>query len=180
MKKKILESIEIPSDIQCKLENHTLICKKDSIELSKKFNVPGIEIKYSGNKIIFECQAGNKNQYKIIKTLVSHVRNLIRGLNEKFVYELESCNVHFPMTLKVIDSQLAINNFLGEKKTRYANIAQNVDVDIKGAKIIVSSADKEAAGRTATNFEKATKITNRDRRIFQDGIYITKKPGAQK
>jgi large subunit ribosomal protein L6 len=80
------------------------------------------------------------------------------------------------MTLKVEGSKLAINNFLGEKKPRFAEILPNVNVDIKGQNITVSSPDKEAAGQTAANFEKATKVKNRDRRIFQDGIYIVEKP----
>ena len=105
---------------------------------------------------------------------------MFKGINEKFAYKLEACNVHFPMTLKIEGNKLAINNFLGEKTPRHAEILPNVDVDIKGQVITLTSHDKEAAGQTAANFEKATKVRNRDRRIFQDGIYITQKPGDKK
>lgn len=179
MKKKFSEAIEIPSGVQCEFKDSTIICKKDSINLSKKVNVPMLEVKVADNKITFESKSGNKNQYKIIMSLIAHMKNLFLGFGENFVYKLESANVHFPMTLKVEGSRLIINNFLGEKKPRYANIVSGVVVDIKGPKITVSSPNKEAAGQTAANFEKATKIRNRDRRIFQDGIYITEKPGVQ-
>ena len=84
------------------------------------------------------------------------------------------------MTLKIEGNKLAVNNFLGEKIPRYAYILPNVEVQIKGSLITILSTDKEAAGQTAANFEKATKVTNRDRRIFQDGIYIHDKPGDKK
>jgi large subunit ribosomal protein L6 len=81
------------------------------------------------------------------------------------------------MILKLDKNKLIISNFLGEKVSRHATILPNVDVQIKGAKITITSNDKEAAGQTAANIEKASIVRNRDRRVFQDGIYIIEKPG---
>ncbi len=179
MKKSFSESIEIPADMQCELKENKITCKKGSTELSKLVKIPGINVNLKDKTITFECKSGNKKEYKIIKSLIAHMKNFFAGFDAKFVYRLESANVHFPMTFKVEGSRLIINNFLGEKKPRYAEILNGVDVDLKGAKITVSSQNKDAAGQTAANFEKATKIRNRDRRVFQDGIYIIEKPGAQ-
>lgn len=180
MKQKITETIEMPSEISCKYENNIIICKKNSIELKKKFNVPKISLNIKDNKIILECKKGNKNDFKQIQTAKAHIMNIFKGLEQKFTYHLEACNVHFPMTFKLEESKLVIQNFLGEKLPRYAVILPNVEVEVKGQKITVSSNDREAAGQTAANFEKATKIKGRDRRIFQDGIFITEKPEENK
>ena len=48
---------------------------------------------------------------------------------------------------------------------------------IKGDIIIVEGIDKELAGQTAARIEQSTRITNKDRRVFQDGCYITDKAG---
>lgn len=176
MKKIIEEKIEIPEGISCEYKNNLFICRKDSTELSRKINLPNIQLEIKGNSIVFNSLKSNKEERKIIFTHIKHIKNMFRGLNKKFIYQLESCNVHFPMVVKVNGDKLLINNFLGEKIPRTAKILPNVNVTVKGNLITVESADREAAGQTAANFEKATIVKGRDRRIFQDGIYITEKP----
>ena len=175
MKTKLLESINIPSGIECSLHNGILKSKKSNHELSRFVGFPGIETKIEAGKLIFKADRGSKKEFKQIKSLIAHVKNIFGGLDKKFIYKLQSANVHFPMTLKVEKHQLIINNFLGEKTPRKAKILPNVEVEVKGQNITIESNDKEAAGQTAANFEKATKVRNRDRRIFQDGIYIVEK-----
>ncbi len=180
MRKLITEEIEIPKEINCEYKDKFLICKKDSIELKRMISLPTISLSIKDNKILLTALKAGKYEKKTILAFINHIKNIFLGLNEKFIYHLEACNVHFPMTLKIEGNKLAINNFLGEKTPRYAEILQNVEVQIKGSSITVLSHDKEAAGQTAANFEKATKVKNRDRRIFQDGIFIVEKPGDKK
>lgn len=180
MKHVITEKIQIPEGVSCIYENKILKCSKDSKTLERKIKLLQAELTIQDNEITLHCKRGNKNNHKIITSNIAHIKNLFLGLQEKFVYHLEACNVHFPMTLKADGDKLVINNFLGEKVPRHAKILPNVDVEIKGHSITVFSHDKEAAGQTAANFEKATKLTGRDRRIFQDGIFIIEKPGRRK
>ncbi|MBS3091746.1 50S ribosomal protein L6 [Candidatus Pacearchaeota archaeon] len=179
MKTQITEKIQIPEGVSCSLEDGVIKCSKSGVELSRNLKIPRVEVKTEGREIVFNCERGNKIQLKSIRANLAHLRNMFLGLEKKYVYSLESCNVHFPMILKVEKDKLIINNFLGEKVPRTAVILPNVEVQIKGAKIAVSSHDREAAGQTAANFEKATIVRNRDRRVFQDGIYITEKPGRE-
>ncbi len=179
MKHHISENIVIPEGISCSYQSGQMICKKGSTELMRKFNIPNVNVSVDDKKITFECVKGNKGTRKKILSFIAHLNNFFMGLDEKFAYELEVCNVHFPMTLKLEKDHLLINNFLGEKTPRKARVLANVHVDIKGQKIHISSADIEAAGQTAANIEKSTKVRNRDRRIFQDGIFIVSKPGGK-
>ncbi len=179
MKENIKEILEIPAGIECSISDKVIKCRKDSSEFSKAIDLPRVNIKVEGSNILLESSKGTKKELKVIKSYAAHIRNLFSGLQKKFTYKLEACNVHFPMTLKLESGNLIISNFLGEKVQRKAKILPDVDVEIKGLKIALSSHDKEAAGQTAANIEKATKIKNRDKRIFQDGIFIIEKPGRE-
>ena len=176
MRKELKESLIVPDGVQCKVEGKTLSFQKAGVELSRTFTLPGILLDLQGNTLTIRTIKGNKNDWKKIKSIVAHIQNMVLGLENKFTYTLEACNVHFPMTLKSEPGKLTINNFLGEKVPRTAKILPQVTMEVKGTKITLVSHDKEAAGQTAANIEKATRIRYRDRRIFQDGIFITSKP----
>ncbi len=176
MRKQISDALEIPAGISCEVKGRTLICKKDGIELSRTLDIPNISLEIKDSKVILESAKGNQMEFKVIKSFIAHAKNMFYGIDKKFIYQLEACNLHFPMTLKLEKDQLIINNFLGEKVPRRAKVLPNVEIDIKGNKITLSARDREAGGQTAANIEKATRIRYRDRRIFQDGIFITHKP----
>lgn len=180
MKQKIQDKTKIPDGIECTYLDRILTCKKGAVALSKDISLREVSIEIKNSEIVFSADRANKTTKNLIASNKNHIKNLFKGLNEKFIYKLEACNVHFPMTLKLEKDNLLINNFLGEKISRHAKIMPNVEVKLNGNSITVSSHDKELAGQTAANMEKATKVRGRDRRIFQDGIFITEKPGDKK
>ena len=74
---------------------------------------------------------------------------------------------------------LKIKNFFGETKERTAKLLEGVDVKIEGDILTVESCDIEKAGQTAANIEASTRVKKKDRRIFQDGIFIISKAGEE-
>ena len=106
------------------------------------------------------------------------LNNIIKGLTEKFRYKLQAVSVHFPMNVSVDKekNELVVKNFLGEKTDRRIKLVQGVDVKVDKDMIEIESVDIEKAGQCAANIEKGTKVKKKDRRIFQDGIFIIEKP----
>jgi len=178
MKKEYRLKATIPEGIECDFVEGVFICKKEDLVLERKFSAKNLEIDIHENVLEFFCKKANKKDRSIVKTYFAHIQNMFKGLNEEFIYELEICHVHFPMTAKVDSNQVVISNFLGEKINRVAKILGGVTVEIKGPKVTVSGRDLEKTGQTAANIEKATIVPEKDRRVFQDGIFIVKKPGG--
>ncbi len=179
MKKDIEKIIEIPKGIEVGLNGGNIVVKSGEKETKRRIDLPNIEVKVEKDKIKISAKKATKRESKIIGTINAHINNMIKGMGDEFVYKMEICNVHFPMNVKVEGNKLIIKTFLGEKVDREAKILRDVKVEVKGKEITLSSFDREAAGQTAANIEKATKVTGRDRRIFQDGIFITEKCGRE-
>lgn len=177
-KNGLSKAIEIPSEINARVENRNVILSKSGKEVSRKLNL-AIDARLEGNLLTLSTKKSKKREGKIMGSETAHIKNLIEGLTKGFKYRLQVANVHFPITLEYdkINNKILIKNFLGEKTPRCAAISPGVDVKIIKDVIELESPDIEKAGQTAANIEKATKIRLRDRRVFQDGVYITEKPG---
>lgn len=133
---------------------------------SLKFKGEGLRIWIENGEL--KVEAKNK---AMINTVKRKVLSLMKGIKEPYRLELVARYLHFPIKLVFKNGVLEIQNFLGEKKPRYANIPEGVKVEIKGQNLILSSPDKELLGQAYTNIKRAVYIKEKDRRVFQDGIY---------
>ncbi|PJE81170.1 50S ribosomal protein L6 [Candidatus Pacearchaeota archaeon CG10_big_fil_rev_8_21_14_0_10_32_42] len=179
MKKDLSKHLVVPGGINVSLDGTFLKVKGPEGELTKDLKMGKVDLSFKENKIILERKNATKNEKKIMNTNYSHIQNMIRGVQKKFEYHLKVCYVHFPFTLKMEGKKVMVKNFLGEKVDRVVDVPEGVEVELKKEIIIVRSPDKYLAGQASANFEAATRVRGRDRRIFQDGIYITEKDGKK-
>lgn len=177
MKKTIYEEIEVPEGVEVTIGNNEVSVSGKEGSIVKKMNFLKMDVKKEGNKIVVGGEKITQTEKKMLFTIISHIRNMIEGVQEKYSYELKICFNHFPITLDISGNEAKIKNFLGEKIPRVAKILEGVEVKVNNDIISLKSVDKELAGQTAANFEAATKVRNRDRRVFQDGLFIITKCG---
>jgi large subunit ribosomal protein L6 len=179
MKKEIIAEIEIPEKIDATINGNLLKISGVEGENSRIFNVNGLIFEKKDNKIIIGNKKATKNEKKRINTIKAHIKNMIEGVQKKFNYKLKICYNHFPFTVEIKGNEGIIKNFLGEKIPRKVKIPEGVDINVEKDMISIKSYNKELAGQAAANFETATRIRLRDRRVFQDGIFIIEKNGRQ-
>jgi len=176
MKQDILERTEIPDGVTVTFDEFVTV-KGPKGEVTKKLFHPFVSMKQKDTEIVIEAKNATKREKKLIFTFRAHLRNMIKGVVEPWVYKMKVCTGHFPMNVAMQGDKLVVKNFLGEKVPRTLKIRQDVKVTVQDKDITVESVDKESAGNVASDIELLLSIKGRDLRKFQDGIYITNKAG---
>jgi large subunit ribosomal protein L6 len=179
MKKELFQRVEIPGGIEVEIAGAKVTIKSPEGKNEREFDLGNLSIEKKGNEIIIGNKKSSKKEKRRMNTIAAHIRNMLKGVKEKFEYKLKICFSHFPITVEVKGNEALIKNFLGERTPRKAKIPAGAEVKVEKDVIVVTSPDVEVAGQTAANFENATRIVKRDRRVFQDGIFITSKAGVE-
>ncbi|MCK9596920.1 50S ribosomal protein L6 [Candidatus Pacearchaeota archaeon] len=179
MKRELFQIIEIPEGIEVSIDGGEIKVKGAKGENKRMFNISNLIFEKKGKEIIIGNKKASKKEKRRMNTIASHINNMIKGVQDKFEYKLKICFVHFPITVEVKEHEAIIKNFLGEKTPRKSKIPAGAEVKVEKDIITIQSNDIETAGQAAANLERATKISKRDRRIFQDGIFITNKCGEE-
>ena len=166
---------EIPDGVTVSRDGTHVVVTGPKGTLTRDMRFPGITIEIGDDMVTVSTDVMRKRVVAMVGTLASHIRNMCKGVNEGYEYRMKVVFSHFPIQLKLQGSTLVIDNFLGEKQSRFARIEPGVNAQVGNDAVTLSGIDKEKVGNSAANIEHATRIRNRDPRVFQDGIYIVER-----
>lgn len=169
---EITETIQVPDDVEANLEGKKLTVKGSKGTLIRDFSFAPVSIDVNGKNISIEAQWPRKRESSLVGTLHSHIENMIMGVTKGFTYKLKIVFSHFPISVKLKDKNVLIENFTGERNPRKAKIVGSAQVKVQGEDIVVQGIDVEEVSQTAANIEQATKVKRKDPRIFLDGLYV--------
>ena len=175
----ISHSIALPEGASASIAGDVITVSKDGQSLSREFRHHKVEVRAVNGDLEVFVNLPRRSDKALAGTWAAHLRNMVLGIDEGFEYRLKAVFSHFPMSLKVDGKQMIINNLFGEKGPRVAKLPWSpaeVEVRVENkTDVVVRGADREKVGQTAANIERACRIKKRDRRVFQDGIYIVSK-----
>ncbi|MBT3356900.1 MAG: 50S ribosomal protein L6 [Euryarchaeota archaeon] len=175
----IAHKISFTEGVSATIEGNSVTISKGPSTLTREFLHPRVAVKQSDDGLEVFCDLPRRVEKALAGTWAAHLRNMVHGVDSGFEYTLKAVYSHFPMTIKVQGNIMTITNLFGEKVPREAKLPwspADVEVQVKNkTDVIVRGADREKVGQTAANIERACAIKKRDRRVFQDGIYITSK-----
>jgi len=125
---------------------------------------------------------GTRETIAAIRTICSHIENMIIGVTKGFKYKMRFCYAHFPINVSCVKEGskdiVEIRNFLGEKKVRKVHLLDGVKYirtsDVKD-QIEISGIDLTAVSLSCAKISQECAVKNKDIRKFLDGIYVSEK-----
>jgi len=174
---KVTEEVAVPKGTTADFKNSVLSIKGPKGTVTRRFAHPKVKLTLAGGKITVVTTNATRREKSLVGTWAAHVKNMFTGVVTPYVYLMKAVYAHFPVKLTVKGKLLIIENFLGEHHPRKAPILGESKVTVKGQELVVEGPHLEDVSQTAANIENATRVRDRDPRVFQDGIYITSKGG---
>ncbi len=126
---------------------------------------------------------GTRETAASLRTVCSHIENMITGVTKGFKYKMRFCYAHFPINCSTTKDEagketVEIRNFLGEKRVRRIALMEGVNyvktADVKD-QIELSGIDITKVSLSCARISQATNCRKKDIRKFLDGIYVSEK-----
>jgi len=169
---EISKTIQVPDNVDVSLEGKKVNVKGAKGSLIRDFTFASITIEGEGKNIRIWAKWPRKKEAALVGTITSHIQNMITGVTKGYQYKLKIVFSHFPISVKLQGRSIVIENFTGERRGRIIKLIGDVKVKIEPDDIIVEGIDLEHVSQTAANIEQATRVRNKDPRVFLDGIYV--------
>ncbi|KAL3070183.1 hypothetical protein niasHS_000235 [Heterodera schachtii] len=181
---KLIESSDIvkfPDNVTFALNNRVVTVKGPRGTLKRDFRHLNIEIMRENPKLLrVRKWFGIRKELAAIRTVCSHIENMIKGVTVGFRYKMRSVYAHFPIniTLQENNTVVEIRNFLGEKFVRRVGLPQGVSAVMSTKQkdeLIIDGTDIQKVSQAAARIQQSTTVKNKDIRKFLDGIYVSEK-----
>lgn len=169
---EISRTIPIPDGVVVTVDGKKVTVKGNKATLSRDFSNTNISIETDGKTVRVSAKWPRKKESALVGTVESHIKNMIVGVTKGFTYKMKIVFSHFPITVKIQGKSVLVENFTGERRARSAKILGDVKVKLDNDDLIIQGASLEDVSQTAANIENMTRVTNKDPRVFLDGIFV--------
>lgn len=147
--------------------------------LERDFKHVAVEMTQTPGKIRVAVWFGKRKDLACIRTVCSHIQNMVKGVTKGFQFKMRSAYCHFPINISIVDNKkcIEIRNYMGEKRVRRIKMIGDVTVETTDQKdeIVLRGSSVENVSQSAAMIQQSTAAKNKDCRIFLDGIYVSER-----
>ena len=125
--------VEVPEGVEVIAKNRLITVTGPRGELKRNFKHILIEISVTedGRKVKLGVWHASRLHLSCLRTVRSHISNLITGVTKGFKYKMRFVYAHFPINVNVVDDNVVeIRNYLGEKKIRQIPLLDGVTLSV--------------------------------------------------
>ncbi len=138
--------VDIPSNIEVKVEGSKIVFKKGSVQKELDFK-DNVIVKVENNQILFASKGDDRQSKAFWGTYRSIANNIIIGLTEGFEKKLEINGVGYKAAVN--GNVLVLN--LGFSHPINYDFPKNIDITVQKNIIIIKGDDKQVIGQIAAD-----------------------------
>ncbi len=169
---EISRTIQVPDNVDVSIQTRKVTVKGEKGTLTRDFAYAPIKMEVNDKVVRVWAEWPRKKEAALVGTIHSHIQNMITGVTKGYTYKLKIVFSHFPISVKLQDKSVLIENFTGERRGRKVKLRGDVQVEIQPEDIIVRGVNLEDVSQSAAKIEQATRVRKKDPRVFLDGIYV--------
>merc|ERR1719272_1642304 len=173
-------AISIPDGVTVTCKARKVRVKGPKGVLTKDFTHTKIDLAMKGKEMVAQVFWGNRAQKACLRTVTSHVENMIKGVTQGYKYKMRLVYAHFPINVKILEggTVVELKNYLGQKIIRRVELNKGVTIvsssDVKD-ELVLTGICVDAVSQSAANIQQSTRCCDKDIRKFLDGAYVSGK-----
>jgi large subunit ribosomal protein L9e len=178
------KTIVIPKGIDIQINSRRVTVSGPNGKLSRDFRHLPVTIQKTQNsahgvkKLEVSLYFGLSKQIAALRSVCSHIDNMITGVTMKYRYAMRLVYAHHPISVQIVNGgkKVEVRNFIGEKVVRGIEMLGNTKAMKNEAtkdEIWIEGNDIDDTSRSAALIHQSCLVRNKDLRKFLDGIYVS-------
>ncbi|XP_042210146.1 60S ribosomal protein L9-like [Homarus americanus] len=178
------QTVTIPKTIAVSVKKRVVTIRGPRGTLRRSFKDMKLDMKTQkvkkGTVVSVDKWYGNRKEVAAVRTVCSHIANMVTGVTDGFQYKMRAVYAHFPINCVISNNNqtVEIRNFLGEKFIRKVDMLPGVTISASAKQkdeFVIEGNCLESVSQTAARIQQSTTVKCKDIRKFLDGIYVSEK-----
>ena len=177
--------------VEVYVKNRRVVVKGPRGTLRRDFSHQFVDIKKEDNKVVVDLWFGLHKNIAVVRSICTHIRNMIRGVTHGYRYKMRFVYAHFPINVAINKdgTKVEVRNFVGEKRVRHIDMLEGVTCiksEAQKDEIFLEGNDVENVSCSgnyllvyilyiAAQIYQSVLVRHKDIRKFLDGIYVSEK-----
>ena len=144
--------------VQVFIKNRRVVVKGPRGILRRDFSHQFVDIRKEDNKVVVDLWFGIHKNIAVVRSICSHIHNMITGVTHGYRYKMRFVYAHFPINVAINKEgkKVEVRNFLGEKRVRHIDMLEGVTVmksEAQKDEIILEGNDVEKVSTSGIFFQ---------------------------